>query len=43
MSSAAPSPRSLVVLKVSVAIGTGKYPHAGGLGDVQWWLKLSSR
>lgn len=27
---------SPVVLKVNVSIGIGKFPHAGGLGDVKW-------
>lgn len=27
---------SPVVLKVNVAIDIGKFPHAGGLGDVKW-------
>ena len=27
---------SPVVLNVNVAIDIGKFPHAGGLGDVKW-------
>lgn len=27
---------SLVALKVNVAIGISKFPHAGGSGDVKW-------